>query len=313
MFHALGWCFPYACGMLGARLVLPHRDLRPERILDLLVGHEVTTSVAVPTVWNAVLAALSASPGRWDLRRLERIVSGGAAPTASMIKTFRDEHGVEVIHSWGMTEINPVGTMSPAATTREEAALDPDQRLRHQQVAGRPLPGLKLEIEDEDGRRLPHDGQTTGRLLVSGWWVAESYAFGHPDEECFGPDGRLDTGDVASIDDHGRMAIRDRGKDMIKSGGEWISSLALERAIGDFPEVATCAVVARPDDRWGERPIAVISLAPASSLDFATLQERLAGDFERWQCPDDLMLVDLIPLTSTGKIDKKALRARFSS
>ena len=313
MFHALGWCFPYACGMLGSRLVLPHRDLRPERILDLLVAHEVTASVAVPTVWNAVLAALSASPGRWDLGHLERIVSGGAAPTASMIKTFRDEHGVEVIHSWGMTEINPVGTMSPAATTREEAALNPDQRLRHQQVAGRPLPGLKLEIQDEDGRRLPHDGETTGRLVVSGWWVAESYAFGHPDEECFGPDGRLDTGDIASIDDHGRMAIRDRGKDMIKSGGEWISSLALERAIGDFPEVATCAVVARPDDRWGERPIAVISLAPASSLDLATLLERLAGDFERWQCPDDLVLVDSIPLTSTGKIDKKALRARFPS
>ena len=313
MFHALGWCFPYACGMLGSRLVLPHRDLRPERILDLMVEHEVTTSVAVPTVWNAVLAALSASPGRWDLDRLERIVSGGAAPTASMIKAFRDEHGVEVIHSWGMTEINPVGTMSPAATTREEAALDPDQRLRHQQVAGRPLPGLKLEIEDEDGQQTPHDGTSTGRLLVSGWWVAETYAFDHPDGDRFRSDGRLDTGDVASIDDRGRMAIRDRAKDMIKSGGEWISSLALERAIGDFPEVVTCAVIARPDDRWGERPIAVISLAPAASLDFTSLQNRLAEDFERWQCPDDLVIVDSIPLTSTGKIDKKALRARFPS
>ncbi len=312
MFHALGWCFPYACGMLGSRLVLPHRDLGPERILDLLVEHEVTTSVAVPTVWNSVLAALTASPGRWDLGRLERIVSGGAAPTASMIRGFRDRHGVEVIHSWGMTEINPVGTMSPEVTTREEAALDPDDRLRHQQVAGRPLPGLTLEIQDEDGRPLPHDGASTGRLLVSGWWVAEEYAFGHPDGDRFGADGRLDTGDVASIDDHGRMAIRDRGKDMIKSGGEWISSLALERAIGDFPEVATCAVVARPDERWGERPIAVVSLAPEASLDLSTLQHRLEENFERWQCPDDLILVDSIPLTSTGKIDKKTLRTRFA-
>ena len=313
MFHALGWCFPYACGMLGAKLVLPHRDLGPNRILDLMVNHEVTTSVAVPTVWNAVLAALDANPGRWNLDRVDRIVSGGAAPTATMIRRFRDEHGVEVIHSWGMTEINPVGTMSPAATTREEAALDPNDQLRHQQVAGRPLPGLKLEIEDEDGQQTPHDGTSTGRLLVSGWWVAQTYAFNHPDGDRFRSDGRLDTGDVASIDDRGRMAIRDRAKDMIKSGGEWISSLALERAIGDFPEVATCAVIARPDDRWGERPIAVVSLAPAASLDLATLQTRLAQAFERWQCPDDLILVDSIPLTSTGKIDKKTLRRQFPS
>jgi fatty-acyl-CoA synthase len=278
-----------------------------------MVNHEVTTSVAVPTVWNAVLAALDANPGRWNLDRVDRIVSGGAAPTANMIQRFREEHGVEVIHSWGMTEINPVGTMSPAATTREEAALDPSDQLRHQQVAGRPLPGLKLEIEDEDGQQTPHDGTSTGRLLVSGWWVAETYAFDHPDGDRFRPDGRLDTGDVASIDDRGRMAIRDRAKDMIKSGGEWISSLALERAIGDFPEVATCAVIARPDDRWGERPIAVVSLAPAASLDLAILQTRLTGEFERWQCPDDLILVDSIPLTSTGKIDKKTLRRQFPS
>ncbi|MCP4796267.1 MAG: long-chain fatty acid--CoA ligase, partial [Phycisphaeraceae bacterium] len=196
----------------------PHRDLRPERILDLITTHQVTTSVAVPTVWNAVLSALDAHPGRWNLDRVDRVVSGGAAPTESMIRRFRDEHGVEVIHSWGMTEINPVGTMSPAATTREEAAFDPDRRLRHQTVAGRPLPGLAVEIVDENGDPLPHDGVTTGRLLVSGWWVADDYAFDHPDGDRFGPDGRLDTGDVASIDDRGRMAIRDRAKDMIKSG-----------------------------------------------------------------------------------------------
>ena len=309
MFHALGWCFPYACGMLGAGLVLPHRDLRPERILDLITTHEVTTSVAVPTVWNAVLSALDANPGRWSLDRVDRVVSGGAAPTESMIRRFRDEHGVEVIHSWGMTEINPVGTMSPAATTREEVDFDPDRRLRHQTVAGRPLPGLAVEIVDEDGCPLPHDGVTTGRLLVSGWWVAEDYAFDHPDGDRFGSDGRLDTGDVASIDDRGRMAIRDRAKDMIKSGGEWISSLALERAIGDFPEIEACAVVGRPDDRWGERPVVFASLHEGASLDVETVRDRLDPDFESWQRPDDLLIVESIPLTSTGKIDKKMLRA----
>lgn len=309
MFHALGWCFPYACGMLGAGLVLPHRDLGPERILDLVVTHEVTTSVAVPTVWNAVLSALDANPGRWNLDRVDRIVSGGAAPTEGMIRRFRDEHGVEVIHSWGMTEINPVGTMSPAATTREEVEFDSERRLRHQIVAGRPLPGLAVEIEDEDGGTAPHDGIATGRLLVSGWWVADRYAFDHPDGERFRPDGRLDTGDVASIDDRGRMAIRDRAKDMIKSGGEWISSLALERAIGDFPEIAGCAVVGRPDDRWGERPVVFANLEPGADLDLETVRERLAREFESWQRPDELLIVDSIPLTSTGKIDKKALRA----
>lgn len=313
MFHALGWCLPYAAAMLGSRLVLPHRDLSPERLLDLVSAHGVTTAAAVPTVWNGVLAALDRDPGRWDVSTLDRIVSGGAAPTAAMIRGFRDRHDVEVIHSWGMTEINPVGTMSPAATTREEAAMEPDRRIHHQSVAGRPLPGLRLELEDDDGRSIPADGRSTGKLLVSGWWVAEGYLHDHPDADRFRPDGRLETGDVASIDDRGRMTVRDREKDLIKSGGEWISSLELDRAIGDLPEVSAAAVVARSDDRWGERPVAFVVLQPGSDLELDDLRSGLADRFQRWQMPDDLRAIDEMPLTSTGKIDKKVLRRRLES
>ena len=276
MFHALGWCFPYACGMLGAGLVLPHRDLGPERILDS--GSTTTSPPPSRSRPSGMRCSrpLTRIPDAGDLDRLERIVSGGAAPTATHDPTLPGRHGVEVIHSWGMTEINPVGTMSPAATTREEAALDPDDRLRHQHVAGRPLPGLDgRDSKTRTAVRLPHDGALDrappGLRLVGCRRLRLRSSRRRP----IRADGRLDTGDVASIDDRGRMAIRDRAKDMIKSGGEWISSLALERAIGDFPEVATCAVVARPDDRWGERRSRWSSRAPGASLDLATHPARL--------------------------------------
>lgn len=310
MFHAMGWCLPYAAAMLGSRLVLPHRDLSAPRILDLVSQHAVTTAAAVPTIWNTVLAALDAEPARWDVSSLDRIVSGGAAPTASLIRGFRDRHGIEVIHSWGMTEINPVGTMSPAVTTREEADMDPDRRLDHQSVAGRPLPGLSLALEDDDGRPVPHDGTSTGRLLVSGWWVADGYLHDHPEAGRFREDGRLETGDVSSIDDRGRMTIRDREKDLVKSGGEWISSLELDRAIGDLPGVLSAAVVARPDDTWGERPVVFVTLDPDATLDLETLRAALAPRFQTWQMPDSLHPLPAMPLTSTGKIDKKVLRAK---
>ncbi len=310
MFHALGWCLPYAAAMLGARMVLPHRDLAPERILDLITEHRVTTAAAVPTIWSGVLAAADADPGRWDLSSLDRIVSGGAAPTESMIRGFRDRHGVEVIHSWGMTEINPVGTMSPAATTAEEVGMSPDQRLAHQTVAGRPLPGLSLEIVDDDDVPVPHDGESTGRLLVSGWWVADGYLHDHAESPRFREDGGLETGDVASIDDRGRLRIRDREKDLVKSGGEWIPSLELDRAIGDLPGVAAAAVVARPDERWGERPVVcIVARANQPALTMATLRTALAERFQSWQIPDAILSLPAMPLTSTGKIDKKVLRA----
>ncbi len=308
MFHAMGWCLPYAAAMLGTRLVLPHRDLAPERILDLISTQEVTTAAAIPTIWKGVLACLDEHPGRWDVASLDRIVSGGAAPSPSMIRDFRDRYGIEVIHSWGMTEINPVGTMSPAAVTREEAAMPSERRIDHQAVAGRPLPGLTLEIEDDDGRPSPHDGSSTGRLLVSGWWVATGYLHDHPDAGRFRKDGRLDTGDIASMDDRGRMTIRDREKDLVKSGGEWISSLDLERAIGDLAAIDSVAVVARADERWGERPVAIVVLRAGASLNLQDLRTSLSATFESWQLPDAIFEIESMPLTSTGKIDKKALR-----
>lgn len=308
MFHALGWCIPYAVAMVGGRLVLPGRRYDAASILDAINTHRVTCAAAVPTIWHDVLEALDASPGRWDVSSLDRIVSGGAAATPGLIEGFRDRHDVELIHSWGMTEINPVATMSPAKTTVEEVAMAPDRRLRHQAVAGRPLPGLHIRIEDEHGDRLPHDGEAVGRILVAGWWVADHYLFDHPEDHRFRPDGWLETGDVGSIDERGRLIIKDRTKDMIKSGGEWISSLDLERSIGDLAQVEEVAVVARPDRRWGERPVAVVRLRPGSTLALETLRTSLGPQYEAWQCPDELVIRDHLPRTSTGKIDKKTLR-----
>ena len=190
--------------------------------------------------------------------------------------------------------------------------MSADRRLDHQTVAGRPLPGLRLDLEDDSGNTVPRDGESTGRLLVSGWWVADGYLHDHAESPRFREDGRLETGDVASIDDRGRLRVRDREKDLVKSGGEWIPSLELDRVIGDLPDVAAAAVVARPDPKWGERPIVVIeAVAGRSGPDLEAVRAALAPRFQTWQMPDAVIRIDSMPLTSTGKIDKKVLRERI--
>jgi len=284
--------------------VLPHRRTGPEDLLDLIESESVTLAIGVPVVWAGVMQAAKRDPDRWRIRHLRRIVCGGGAPNLEMIEFFRVWLGVELIHSWGMTEINPVGTMGRHATTAEEAALEPEDAQRIALKAGRPLPMLETEIVDERDVPLPHDDETVGSLVVRGPTVRGGFAADDPESL---PGGWMRTGDVASIDDRGRVTIRDREKDLIRSGGEWISSLALERLIGAMPEVALVAVVARPDPTWEERPVAVVELAEGASLDLETLRERLSASLPKWQLPDDLIVRE-IPLTGTGKMDKKALR-----
>lgn len=305
IFHAVSWGLPYAAAMVGAGLVLPHRRTAPEDLLSLIESEQVTLATGVPTVWAGVMQAAKREPTRWNIRHLRRVVCGGGSPNLEMIEFFRRRLGAELIHSWGMTEINPVGTMGRHAATIEEAAIEPIERQKIALKAGRPLPFLEVEVVDESGRPVAHDDAVVGSLVVRGPTVRGGFAAEDPATL---PGGWMPTGDVASIDDRGRVSIRDREKDLIKSGGEWISSLALERLINAMPEVALAAVVGRPHPHWGERPVVVAELAPGATLDLATLRDRLGATLPKWQLPDDLILAR-IPLTGTGKVDKKALRS----
>ncbi|MFZ9691614.1 MAG: AMP-binding protein [Phycisphaerales bacterium] len=305
LFHAVSWGLPYAAGMLGATVVLPHRRSTAPDLLSTIESEKVSLAIGVPTVWSGVMQAARHEPARWNIRHLRRVVCGGGAPNLEMIEFFDRHYAAELIHSWGMTEINPVGTMGRHAVTAEEVALEPPQRRGVALKAGRPLPILEVEVLDERGQPVPHDDQSVGTLVVRGPTVRGGFA---AEDAATLREGWMPTGDVATIDDRGRVTIRDREKDLIKSGGEWISSLALERLIGAMPEVALVAVIARPDPKWEERPIAVVELAEGASLDLATLRERLAATLPAWQLPDDLVFRK-IPLTGTGKMDKKALRA----
>ena len=307
IFHAISWGLPYAAAMLGASLVLPHRRSSGADLLATIESEQVTLAIGVPTVWSSLMQAAREATAAVNIRHLRRVVCGGGAPNLEMIGFFARQYGAELIHSWGMTEINPVGTMGRHAATAEELALDAADRRRIALKAGRPMPMLEVEVIDEGGQPVAHDDRTVGTLVVRGPTVRGGFASEDPSTL---PGGWMPTGDVATIDDRGRVTIRDREKDLIKSGGEWISSLALERLIGAMPEVALVAVVARKDAKWEERPVAVVELAEGASLDLATLRARLVETLPAWQLPDDLVFRK-IPLTGTGKMDKKALRAEL--
>ena len=304
-FHAMAWGIPYAAAMTGAGLVLPGRSLAPEELLHLMIEARVTLSIGVPTVWLLMRAAIERHPDLYPVRHLRRVFCGGGAPTLELSEFFRRRLDCELIHSWGMTELNPVGTSGREIAVVEDLDLDPIERREHILAAGRPLPGLDAEILDDSGRALPHDGEAVGLLVVRGPCVLGGFA---PTPTEGVPGGWMPTGDMASIDPRGRILIRDREKDLIKSGGEWISSIALERLILSIPAVRLVAVVARPHPHWQERPVAIVELDAGHTLTLATLQAHLGASLPRWQIPDDLLL-EPIPLTGTGKIDKKRIRA----
>lgn len=304
MFHANAWGLPHAAAMTGAGLVLPGPRPSVERIAHLLSREGVTFAAGVPTVWMGVLEELRRS--RLPLSPRLRIHSGGAPTPSSLVDAYREEFGVEIVTGWGMTELTPVGM---AAHPRHDmSAWTPAELAGIRTAQGTPLPFVEARAVDETGTEVDRDGRSVGELEVRGPWVAASYYQGGSPPESF-RDGWLRTGDVATVDGRGYVRLVDRTKDLIRSGGEWISSVQLENALMDDPRVSEAAVVAVPHPRWQERPLACVVLKEGvGELDGSTLFAPLEGRFPRWWIPEDVVFMAALPRTSTGKFDKKTLR-----
>jgi fatty-acyl-CoA synthase len=307
MFHVNAWGLPFAATLTGAGLVLPGPRLDPVSLLDLIAGERVTLAAGVPTVFMAVLQALDAEPGRWDLGSLDRVNLGGAASPTSLIAGF-DRHEVTIVQGWGMTETSPLGTVCRLPTDMESAP--PAELFEYRSRAGTPIPLIEIRARAEDGELIPWDDQALGELEIRGPWVAAAYHRGTGGDK-FTDDGWFRTGDVVRINDRGCMRICDRAKDLVKSGGEWISSVDLENQLMTHGAVAEAAVIAIPDDRWGERPLAAVVLRDGMETSPEELREHLSSDFAKWQLPDRIEFIGAIPRTATGKFKKTALRERF--
>jgi len=311
MFHAMGWGVPFTASMLGCKQVMPHRFMDPERLLQLMCDEEVTLSAGVPTIWQGVKTVLENNPGKYDTQLLARLTCGGSAPPVSMMRWYWQEHGIEMIQGWGMTETNPLGTLSRKVAKRSHLTLSEDQQFDNIAKAGLASPGLEIEIFDENWETLPHDGEAVGELLIRGPWICSEY-YNDPQPDKF-HDGWLVTGDVAKIDQEEYLIIADRSKDLIKSGGERISSVDLENHIVALPGVRQAAVVAQPHPIWDERPVALVILLEGANVTKDLILDHCAEIFAKWQLPDDVIFVHEIPLTSTGKIDKKVIRSQLES
>jgi fatty-acyl-CoA synthase len=308
MFHVNSWGLPYVGTMVGAKLVLPGPFLDAKSLLDLLQGERVTLTAGVPTIWLSMLQELDAHPGAYDLSSIRGMLVGGSAAPRSLIEGFEKRHGLRVIHAWGMTETTPMGTVCTLTSDLEAASEDVQYTYRAKQ--GRPVPLVEMRVMGPNGP-APHDGTTMGELEVRGPWVAASYYEAPEGAGRFSADGWFRTGDIATIDDRGYMEIKDRAKDLIKSGGEWISSVALENALMGHAAIAEAAVIAVPDPIWQERPLAVVVLREGQTATAEDLRAFLEPQFARWWLPDTFAVVDQIPRTSAGKFAKSALRARF--
>jgi len=317
MFHANSWGMPYGAVMLGAKLVFPGPHLHADDLLDLMQTEPPTLSLGVPTIWLTLIQAydrgLTEQPGRWRLPAGMRSLVGGAAVPESLVRAFA-AHGVHIVQGWGMTETSPLATVSyphPALQGASEA-----ERFRRAAMAGVAAPLVDLRLQTEEGTLAPWDGQTMGEVQVRGPFITGSYHQVPVSPDKFTADGWLRTGDVATVDALGFMRITDRTKDLIKSGGEWISSVDLENALMGHPAVAEAAVIAIPDDKWTERPLACIVLKPGQQPPIDVLfmrlnQHLLAQGFAKWQCPERYELLPAVPRTSTGKFWKLKLREMF--
>jgi fatty-acyl-CoA synthase len=307
MFHANAWGLIYTAALVGAGLVLPGPHLDAESVLDLLADERVTVTAGVPTVWMAVLESLNAEPGRWDLSALRMLLVGGSAVPRSMLAGF-DRHRLTVIQAWGMTETSPLGSICRLPLELDDASSDEQYDYRARQ--GRPSPFVEIRARGEDGELIPWDDEAMGELEVRGPWVARAY-HGGAGAEKFTDDGWFATGDVVKIDSLGNLRICDRSKDLVKSGGEWISSVDLENLLMAHEGVAEAAVIAVPDERWGERPLAVVVLREDAQAEADDLREHLGRAYAKWQIPDRFEFIDEIPRTATGKFKKTALREMF--
>jgi len=305
MFHVNAWGTPYAAPMAGASLIMPGRYLDGASMQTLMNNERVTVSAGVPTVWMGLLQHLRTTGGKLDT--LQRLICGGSACPPMLIDTFAREYGVRVDHAWGMTETSPLGTcygVKPSFVGLEASEAD---QLKYKQ--GRAVPGLDMKIVDETGAELPWDGVTFGNLMVRGPWVTRRYLNAEADST--DADGWFATGDVATIDRHGLMEITDRTKDIVKSGGEWISSIQLENIAVGHPDVAEAAIVGARHPKWDERPLLIVTAKPGRTIDPAELLASYAGQVAKWWTPDEVVIVEQLPHTATGKLNKLALRQQF--
>jgi fatty-acyl-CoA synthase len=303
MFHVNAWGIPYTAYMLGADLLMPDRHLQPEPLCRFMESERPTFAAGVPTIWQGVLQHLESHPA--DLSSLQCIICGGSAVPRSLMERFQERHGLRIIQAWGMTETSPIG-----AVALPPKGIPPEEEMDWRSKTGRVVAGVELRIVDDSGAELPWDGESVGEIEVRGPWITASY-FKDPSPEKF-DDGWLRTGDVGCVDARGFIQITDRSKDVIKSGGEWISSVALETLLIGHPDVVDAAVIAVPDERWQERPLASVVLKPDSSVSPEELRDFVAGRVARFWVPERWAIVDEIPKTSVGKYDKKVLRARYA-
>jgi fatty-acyl-CoA synthase len=307
MFHVNAWGLPFTCTLVGAKQVMPGPHLDPVSLLEDLAQEKVTITAGVPTIFFGILRKLDENPGAYDLSSLRAMIIGGSAAPEGMILAFQERHGLHVLHAWGMTETTPLGTVCNLSSQMDDASEDERYRVRAKQG----LPGAFIEVRargDEDF--VPWDGETMGELEIRGPWVSGAY-YNAEDTEKFTDDGWFKTGDIVTIDPQGYVEIQDRTKDLIKSGGEWISSVALENALMAHDAVAEAAVIAIPNERWGERPLGVVVLKEGEEVTEDELLSHLAKDHPKWSLPDAIEFVDEIPHTATGKALKMKLRERY--
>ncbi|MEU3370761.1 long-chain fatty acid--CoA ligase [Streptomyces sp. NPDC006660] len=308
-FHVNAWGLPHATFMSGVSMLMPDRFLQPAPLADMIEREKPSYAAAVPTIWQGLLAEVTARPR--DLTSMRNVTIGGAACPPALMEAY-DKLGVRLCHAWGMTETSPLGTMS-----NPPAGLSAEEEWPYRITQGRFPAGVEARLVGPGGEFLPWDGESAGELEVRGPWIAGAYFGGAGGEDFrpqdkFSPDGWLRTGDVGVISPDGYLRLTDRAKDVIKSGGEWISSQELENALMAHPDVAEAAVVAVPDHKWGERPLATVVLKPGATADYAALKEFLATRIAKWQLPERWALVESVPKTSVGKFDKKVIRRQYA-
>ena len=309
MFHVNAWGIPFAATLAGSKQVFPGPHLDPASLLELFEAERVTFTAGVPTIWLGMLQVLDRSPYAYDLSSMRQMRVGGSAAPEGMIRGFKQRHGLRIVHGWGMTETSPVATVAPLPSELHEAPEG--ERYRHLAKQGLPMPFVEIRIRGEEGI-APWDGESMGELEIRGPWIASAYYDSPESSEKFTQDGWLRTGDISTIDQSGYMEIKDRTKDLIKSGGEWISSVALENTLMEHEAVAEAAVIAVAHPKWQERPLAVVVQKEGASATQEELISYLEPRFPKWSLPDAVEFVEEIPKTSVGKFKKSELRERYA-
>jgi fatty-acyl-CoA synthase len=308
MFHANAWCVPFAGVLNGATQIFGGPNPQPRDIVEIVHNERVTVVGAVPSVWIAIDAILESEP-HWDISSIRAIPIGGSAAPRALLEKFEKKYKAPMLHAWGMTEMTPIGTICRLKAPME--SLPDEQRYAIRAKQGYPTVCVDLRIVDDEGRELPWDGQSMGEMQVRGPWVIRAYYDNPESAERFTADGWFRTGDVATIDPDGYVQITDRTKDLIKSGGEWISSIDVETMIMGHPKVLEAAVIAVPHPKWMERPLACVVPKPGVELEPAEILDYLQPKLAKWALPDEVVLIEAVPKTSVGKFDKKVLRERF--